>query len=63
MLKNTVLLIIDMQNDFVLPGALVCVAGALATVPNIKRVPEKFRKEKATVFHVVREYRKKGSKS
>jgi nicotinamidase-related amidase len=61
MLKNSALIIIDMQNDFVLPGSPACVAGALATIPNITRVLEKFRKEGAAVFHIVREYRKDGS--
>ena len=61
MLKNSALLIIDMQNDFVLPGAPVCVAGALATVPNIACLLDKFRKERAPVFHIVREYRENGS--
>ena len=61
MLKNSALIIIDMQNDFVLPGSPACVAGALATIPNITRVLEKFRKERASVFYIVREYRKDGS--
>lgn len=61
MLKETALLIIDMQNDFVLPGAPVCVEGALETVPNIAKVLDCFRRDKAPVFHVVREYRTDGS--
>lgn len=60
-LKNTALLVIDMQNDFVLPGAPVCVDGALETVPQIEKVLHRFRAEKAAVFHVVREYREDGS--
>ena len=61
MLKKSALIIIDMQNDFVLPGSPACVAGALDSIPNIARVLEKFRKDRTPVFHVVREYRKDGS--
>jgi nicotinamidase-related amidase len=55
------LLIIDMQNDFVLPGAPAVIHGALATVPRIKEVLEWFRAKCYPVFHVVREYRADGS--
>lgn len=55
------LIIIDMQNDFVLPGAPVCVAGAYATVPCIKRLLDFFRTQAWPVFHVIREYRADGS--
>lgn len=55
------LLIVDMQNDFVRPGAPACVSGALATVPAVVRVLEYFRARKWPVFHVIREYRRDGS--
>lgn len=55
------LLIIDMQNDFVQPGAPLCVVGAAATVPRIRRVLDRFRAQSRPVFHVVREYRADGS--
>jgi nicotinamidase-related amidase len=55
------LVIVDMQNDFVLPGAPACVAGAYDTVPCIKRLLDFFRVNKLPVFHVVREYRADGS--
>jgi nicotinamidase-related amidase len=55
------LLIIDMQNDFVLPGAPVSVAGAHATIPKIREAIEAFRAAGMPVFHVVREYRENGS--
>ena len=58
---NTALLIIDMQNDFVLPGAPMEVAGALATVANIAQVLTQFRQQQQPVFHVVREHRADGS--
>ncbi len=55
------LIIVDMQNDFVLPGAPACVAGAAATVPVIRRLLEAFRSRRDPIFHVVREYRADGS--
>ena len=35
---KTALIIIDMQNDFALPDAPMSVAGAMAVLPNIRRV-------------------------
>ncbi len=59
--KKYVLIIIDMQNDFVLPESPVCVAGAYSTIPCIKRLLDFFRKNSLHVFHVIREYRADGS--
>ncbi|MDD2218661.1 MAG: cysteine hydrolase [Desulfoplanes sp.] len=59
--SRTALLIIDMQNDFVLPGAPVCVAGARGTIASIKKVLTYFRARHFPVFHVTREYRADGS--
>ncbi|ANX05403.1 cysteine hydrolase family protein [Immundisolibacter cernigliae] len=55
------LLIIDMQNDFVLPGSPVTVAGALATVPRIRRLLDAFRARGWPVLHITRAYRADGS--
>ena len=55
------LLIIDMQNDFVLPGGPVTVAGALATVPTIRRLLDAFRAGRLPVLHITRAYRADGS--
>ena len=55
------LLVIDMQNDFVMPGSPIRVAGAKATVPVIKKVLTSFRNVGLPVFHAVREYRPDGS--
>lgn len=55
------LIIVDMQNDFVLPGSPTAVDGAYATIPEIVRALEFFRERKWPVFHVVREYREDGS--
>ena len=55
------LLIIDMQKDFVLPGAPLCVAGAWATVPVIRHLLDRARASGWPVFHVVREHKADGS--
>lgn len=55
------LVIIDMQKDFVLPGAPAQVAGAYATIPFIQQALLFSRKKKRPVFHVVREHRADGS--
>ena len=55
------LLIIDMQNDFVLPSSPFHIKGATATLPNIVRVRSQFRKQRRPIFHVVREYRADGA--
>ncbi|HNQ35126.1 MAG TPA: isochorismatase family cysteine hydrolase [bacterium] len=55
------LVIIDMQNDFVLPGAPAGVAGAYATIPQIRKLLDFFRTRGWPVFHAVREYRADGS--
>jgi nicotinamidase-related amidase len=55
------LVVIDMQNDFVLPGALACVAGAQATIPCLQRLLGAFREAGLPVYQVVREYRADGS--
>lgn len=55
------LVIIDMQNDFVRPGAPACVAGARETIPRIRKLLDFFRAKGWPVFHVIREYRADGS--
>jgi nicotinamidase-related amidase len=55
------LLIIDMQNDFVLEGRPLRVAGARAAIPNIREVLDAFRAKKLPVFHILRVHRKDGS--
>jgi nicotinamidase-related amidase len=58
---KTALLIIDMQNDFVLPHAPAVVSGAFASIPRVKDVLVWFRKLNYPIFHIVREYRDDGS--
>jgi len=59
--KRSALVIIDMQNDFVLPGAPACIAGAFETIPRVREALDWFREKMWPVFHVVREYRADGS--
>lgn len=55
------LLIVDMQNDFVLPGAPAVIAGAYPTIPRIREILEYFRQAGLPVFHIVRSYPSDGS--
>lgn len=57
---NPALLIIDMQNDFVLPGAPLCVENAAATVPTIRTLLDRARASGWPVFHVIREHSRDG---
>ncbi|MDP2848967.1 MAG: isochorismatase family cysteine hydrolase [Humidesulfovibrio sp.] len=59
--NNFALAIIDMQNDFVLPGATACVAGAQATLPALRRLLDQARAEGWAVIHVTRSHRADGS--
>jgi nicotinamidase-related amidase len=55
------LLIIDMQNDFVLDNMPLQVAGARMVIPKIQAVLAEFRKRPLPVFHVLRVHRPDGS--
>ena len=58
---QTALLIIDMQNDFVLPGAPACIDGAHATLPRIRELLAFFRAARNPVVHILRSYLPDGS--
>ena len=60
-MEKPALLIIDMQNDFVLEGKPLKVAGAQAVIPKIQAVLAEFRKRSLPVFHVLRVHRPDGS--
>jgi len=60
-MKKYALLIIDMQNDFVLPKAPLAVAQAPAVIPKIRKVLDAFRDRRLPVFHIVRIHRPDGS--
>lgn len=55
------LLVIDMQNDFCLPGAPFEVCGSLSVVPRIQELIEAFRAHGLPVVFVIREHRADGS--
>jgi nicotinamidase-related amidase len=59
--KRYALLIVDMQNDLVMPGSPLRVIGGKATVPVILKALTAFRNRKLPIFHAVREYRPDGS--
>jgi nicotinamidase-related amidase len=60
-LKKFALLIIDMQNDFVIDGAPLRVARAAAIIPKVREVLDLFRSKKSPVFHILRIHRIDGS--
>jgi nicotinamidase-related amidase len=60
-MEKPALLIIDMQNDFVLEGKPLKVAGAREVIPKIQAVLSEFRKRSLPVFHVLRVHRQDGS--
>jgi len=55
------LLIVDMQNDFCLPGAPFEVRGALEIVPRIQELRRAFRAQGLPVIFVIREHEPDGS--
>jgi nicotinamidase-related amidase len=55
------LVVVDMQNDFCLPGAPFEVRGALAVVPHIQTLLAGFRRGGLPVVFVIREHRPDGS--
>lgn len=57
---DTAILVVDMQNDFVKPGAVLCVDRALQTVPAIEKLNTWGRQNGAKVIFVVRSHRASG---
>lgn len=51
---DVAILVIDMQNDFVKPGAVLCVDGALKTVPDINRLIDYGRTKNWKVVWIMR---------
>lgn len=58
---KAVLLTIDTQNDFTLPGAPAEINGTYEVVSEIQRLVNAFRSEDSPIIHVVRLYRDDGS--
>jgi nicotinamidase-related amidase len=59
--ESSVLLTIDTQNDFTLPGAPAEIEGTAQAVPQMQRLAEAFRSTDAPIVHVVRLYKEDGS--
>lgn len=59
-MAENVILVIDMQNDFVLPGAPMCVSGAFATLPAIKRFLDYGKMHDWAVIYIYRIHRESG---
>ena len=58
---DKILVVIDMQNDFVLPGAPLCVRGAAPSVPVIRRLLLQARAQGLPVIHIIRQHNRDGS--
>ncbi|MFH2028045.1 MAG: isochorismatase family cysteine hydrolase [Nanoarchaeota archaeon] len=58
---TTALLLIDMQNDFVLEDASFAVKGAKSIIQNTKKILATFRKHDLPIFHIVRAHKADGS--
>ena len=58
---SSALLTIDVQNDFVLPGAPAEILGTYELVPGIRDLLLAFRKSGLPIIHVVRLYKPDGS--
>ncbi|MEC9341576.1 MAG: isochorismatase family cysteine hydrolase [Pseudomonadota bacterium] len=58
---SSALVIIDMQHDFVMPGAPFTVRGAQASVPALRRLLDGCRERAVPVCHVTRSYRADGA--
>jgi nicotinamidase-related amidase len=59
--KCSALLIIDVQHDFTLPGAVAEIPGAQQSVAYIKRLVGGYREVGLPIVHIVRLYNKDGS--
>lgn len=55
------LIVIDFQNDFILPGAPAEIAGSFAVLPQLQQLVQAVRKQQLPIIHVVRCYLPNGS--
>lgn len=58
--KKTALLVIDMQNDFILPDGPLCVKGGAAIVPAVQHAVSFARAKGALIVWVIREHHMSG---
>jgi nicotinamidase-related amidase len=59
--KRSALLIIDVQRDFALRGAIAEIPGTMQAVPNIQRIVKQYREQKLPIIHIIRLYLSDGS--
>jgi nicotinamidase-related amidase len=59
--KHSALLIIDVQHDFTLAGAIAQTPGTLQAVQYIQRLVQAYREQGYPIIHIVRLYRADGS--
>lgn len=57
---DVAIIVIDMQNDFVKPGAILCVDGALKTVPDINKLISYGRTKNWKVIWIMRAHESAG---
>lgn len=58
--SKTCIIVIDMQNDFVHPKGMLCVAGAQATIPAIQDLIKYGRKNDMKIIYITRDHRASG---
>ncbi len=58
---HSALLIIEVQRDFALRGAIAEIPGTMQTVPCIQRIVKQYREQKLPIIHIVRLYLSDGS--
>lgn len=59
-MKKQVLICIDMQNDFCLPGAPLCVQGAMDCLPQVQKAVAEARRQSIPIIWVIREHHPSG---
>ena len=59
--QHCALIIVDVQNDFSLPGAVAEIPGTAKIIPNIQRLANVYRHYHQPIIHVVRLYLVDGS--
>jgi nicotinamidase-related amidase len=60
-MKKSVLLVIDMQEDFCLPDAVLRVQGAMNCLPKVQEAIDKAREAEILVIWIVREHHRSGA--
>jgi nicotinamidase-related amidase len=58
---GSALLVVDMQNDFCLPGAVLEVAGAMSCLPKVQEAVDAARRAGVHIIWVIRLHDKDGA--